>query len=91
MIIDKIVEWLFGNLTSLFTQAPLLEVPENYQEVMSYYQASVANVNDMGAWVNFPAIQNAVILLISAHVLAIFIRLVRQAVSLASGGGGATQ
>jgi hypothetical protein len=90
MIFDKFVEFLFGNMTSLFMSAPPLEVPENYQDLMELYRNSTSNISQMGAWVNFMAVQNALILIISSYTLAFVIKVVRQAISLGSGGGGAT-
>jgi hypothetical protein len=91
MIIDRFLEWAFNQLNSIFQQAPLLEVPENYQEGMSIYTEAVSNISDMGAWVNFPALALGTTMIISAHTIAIVIKLGRQAVSVATGGGGATK
>lgn len=91
MIIDKFLEWVFNQLTSLFQQAPTLDLPDNYYEGQSIYLQAMGNISDMGAWVNFPAVAQGTIMIISAHAIAIAIKLSRQAISLATGGGGATK
>ena len=88
MIIDKIIEWIFNTFISISQTTPTLTVPAGFDSGMVYFTNAVSGIFDMRAWINFPALRNALIFILAAYALAAAYKIQKQFISLITGGGG---